>query len=380
VVRARPLQALAITKRRFEPSPLTQLPRTPPMHMHSCAPSKRTCRALAQPPHAPHDTPRRHRRAKRWSLADWAGLYTDLPSRQLKLTVADRSRITTTDAERVCVTPPGLQAAIDEAVSRVPHGRCGKRDGWPRSHAPRRRIAQEPCRLTPRHHTPAMSPGQWRGRHVAIYAWPDGRQLSMRHPALLRCPTAPSGLSQGRPGRRTPCASTPKLSVRRPPTSSHKRLQEQCTTLPAAWAHGRKGARLCCAAVLEGLLEDAAHFSRCRSLSWQLRFARGYAAAMREAMMKRKAARKANMYCGVERERGGVCFLQAHARGCHPCTPSSPPDLHAYEAYRHAVEDLVYLEAVGTARRGAETSERPDRSVPTRACTIAPALTRRFGS
>jgi phosphoacetylglucosamine mutase len=41
------------------------------------------------------------------SLADWQALYTDLPSRQLKLVVADRTVITTTDAERRCLTPAG---------------------------------------------------------------------------------------------------------------------------------------------------------------------------------------------------------------------------------------------------------------------------------
>jgi phosphoacetylglucosamine mutase len=41
------------------------------------------------------------------SLEDWQGLYEDLPSRQLKLVVADRTNITTTDAERKCVTPGG---------------------------------------------------------------------------------------------------------------------------------------------------------------------------------------------------------------------------------------------------------------------------------
>jgi phosphoacetylglucosamine mutase len=46
------------------------------------------------------------------SLEEWAGLYTDLPSRQLKLVVADRTAITTTDAERRAVTPPGAPAAV----------------------------------------------------------------------------------------------------------------------------------------------------------------------------------------------------------------------------------------------------------------------------
>lgn len=41
------------------------------------------------------------------SLAGWQELYQDLPSRQLKLVVADRTAITTTDAERRCVAPAG---------------------------------------------------------------------------------------------------------------------------------------------------------------------------------------------------------------------------------------------------------------------------------
>ncbi len=70
---------------------------------------------------APHPTSRR----KGWGLPQWQALYADLPSRQLKLKVADRTCITTTDAERVCVTPKGLQADIDELVAQYPNGRCG---------------------------------------------------------------------------------------------------------------------------------------------------------------------------------------------------------------------------------------------------------------
>lgn len=40
----------------------------------------------------------------------------------LKVKVADRTRITTTDAERRCVTPEGLQAAIDTLVATIPPG------------------------------------------------------------------------------------------------------------------------------------------------------------------------------------------------------------------------------------------------------------------
>lgn len=56
-------------------------------------------------------------RRKGWGLAQWAGLYTDLPSRQVKVLVADRSVITTTDAERRVATPAALQDKIDELVA-----------------------------------------------------------------------------------------------------------------------------------------------------------------------------------------------------------------------------------------------------------------------
>jgi hypothetical protein len=40
-----------------------------------------------------------------------------------RLQVKDRNAITTTDAERKCVTPPGLQDAIDQANSKYKDGR-----------------------------------------------------------------------------------------------------------------------------------------------------------------------------------------------------------------------------------------------------------------
>lgn len=46
------------------------------------------------------------------NLQQWAQLYTDLPSRQLKTVVADRTAITTTDAERRCVTPAGMLCVV----------------------------------------------------------------------------------------------------------------------------------------------------------------------------------------------------------------------------------------------------------------------------
>ncbi|KAI7835556.1 hypothetical protein COHA_010550 [Chlorella ohadii] len=62
-------------------------------------------------------------RQRGWGLPQWAALYADLPSRQLKVMVADRAAIVTTDAETRVAEPRGLQAAIDAAVAGVPRGR-----------------------------------------------------------------------------------------------------------------------------------------------------------------------------------------------------------------------------------------------------------------
>ena len=53
-----------------------------------------------------------------FNLERWLKLYDDLPQRQLKVAVRDRTLITTTDAERRCVTPSGLQDAIDHIVTK----------------------------------------------------------------------------------------------------------------------------------------------------------------------------------------------------------------------------------------------------------------------
>ena len=50
--------------------------------------------------------------AKGWNVQDWNQAYTDLPNRQMKVRVADRNVIKTTDAERKCVKPEGLQKSI----------------------------------------------------------------------------------------------------------------------------------------------------------------------------------------------------------------------------------------------------------------------------
>ncbi|XP_032656186.1 phosphoacetylglucosamine mutase-like [Chelonoidis abingdonii] len=52
------------------------------------------------------------------TVQQWDAIYSDLPNRQLKVKVADRRVIDTTDAERRAVTPPGLQEKIDELVKK----------------------------------------------------------------------------------------------------------------------------------------------------------------------------------------------------------------------------------------------------------------------
>jgi len=59
-----------------------------------------------------------------WSCADWLAMYTDLPNRQVKVVVADRSAIETTNEERTCTKPEGLQEKIDRLVEATPRGRA----------------------------------------------------------------------------------------------------------------------------------------------------------------------------------------------------------------------------------------------------------------
>jgi phosphoacetylglucosamine mutase len=58
------------------------------------------------------------------TLDGWLDLYNDLPQRQLKVAVRDRTMIQTTDAERRCIAPAHLQDFIDELVSKYPLGRA----------------------------------------------------------------------------------------------------------------------------------------------------------------------------------------------------------------------------------------------------------------
>ncbi|XP_053619559.1 phosphoacetylglucosamine mutase isoform X2 [Plodia interpunctella] len=63
-------------------------------------------------------------RARGLHVARWARAYRDLPCRQLKLLVEDRNVISTTDAERKCTSPEGLQTKIDELVAKYNSGRA----------------------------------------------------------------------------------------------------------------------------------------------------------------------------------------------------------------------------------------------------------------
>ncbi|KAK8648352.1 hypothetical protein V6N13_129106 [Hibiscus sabdariffa] len=61
---------------------------------------------------------------KGWSIQKWNELYQDLPSRQLKVKVVDRTAVTTTNAETIAVSPPGIQEAIDAETAKRLKGRC----------------------------------------------------------------------------------------------------------------------------------------------------------------------------------------------------------------------------------------------------------------
>ncbi|KAL1971236.1 hypothetical protein VTN77DRAFT_188 [Rasamsonia byssochlamydoides] len=60
---------------------------------------------------------------KGWTPKEWLGTYTDLPSRLVRVEVADRSIFKAYDAERKLESPPGLQAKIDALQSRYNKGR-----------------------------------------------------------------------------------------------------------------------------------------------------------------------------------------------------------------------------------------------------------------
>ncbi|XP_076900589.1 phosphoacetylglucosamine mutase-like [Bidens hawaiensis] len=59
-----------------------------------------------------------------WSVDNWNELYSDLPSRQLKVKVADRTALVTTNAEACAEKPPGIQDAINALTAKYKQGRC----------------------------------------------------------------------------------------------------------------------------------------------------------------------------------------------------------------------------------------------------------------
>ena len=54
----------------------------------------------------------------------WHNLYSDLPSKMIKLPVPDKDRIVCTSDETAVVSPAGLQADLAEAMALFAHGRC----------------------------------------------------------------------------------------------------------------------------------------------------------------------------------------------------------------------------------------------------------------
>lgn len=61
---------------------------------------------------------------KQWNIQTWNDLYTDLPSRQCKIKVQDRSIIQTNENETRATHPPKLQEALDVAMANISGGRC----------------------------------------------------------------------------------------------------------------------------------------------------------------------------------------------------------------------------------------------------------------
>jgi len=61
--------------------------------------------------------------ARGWSAADWYQQYSDLPNKLMKVSVRDRTLVTTRDAERQVITPAGLQERINQAVAKYNRGR-----------------------------------------------------------------------------------------------------------------------------------------------------------------------------------------------------------------------------------------------------------------
>jgi phosphoacetylglucosamine mutase len=68
---------------------------------------------------------------KGWKLQTWNGLYTDMPSRQCKVKVKDRSIIRTNDNETQATSPSNLQPALDAAMKSLSHSSSSSSGGIP---------------------------------------------------------------------------------------------------------------------------------------------------------------------------------------------------------------------------------------------------------
>ena len=54
----------------------------------------------------------------------WNDLYTELPSKQVKLAVADKSKLRCSEDETYLLEPASLQDKLNEAMKSVHNGRC----------------------------------------------------------------------------------------------------------------------------------------------------------------------------------------------------------------------------------------------------------------
>jgi phosphoacetylglucosamine mutase len=54
-----------------------------------------------------------------WTLSDWDAIYTDLPSRQCKVLVKDRTKIQTNDNETKCLAPKEVQDELEAAMQEL---------------------------------------------------------------------------------------------------------------------------------------------------------------------------------------------------------------------------------------------------------------------
>ncbi|KAG2335215.1 hypothetical protein Bca52824_006395 [Brassica carinata] len=59
-----------------------------------------------------------------WSVQKWNELYKDLPSRQVKVEVPDRTAVVTTSEETEALKPLGIQDAISAEIKKYQRGRA----------------------------------------------------------------------------------------------------------------------------------------------------------------------------------------------------------------------------------------------------------------